>query len=231
MVSICLGVLKVFFVCMQVCGMYACVFTCADVHAHVYICMWKPWSRSGMLFDRMYCIHWGRTLSEPGTYHFVLAGWRTYSGIPYLCLPHARIIDRPPCPLSPVCSFWRYETLVLGFPWFTVRSLLAWTWQGSSRLPSHSEMTWAGGKVEELGWVESTLFAHAGPEGLRSIKSSVILDAMNQHPVKPKYTATHLVRMRSNPYSTSALCLQWRHSPIPEFSKSEETIRMSLYTV
>lgn len=47
-------------------------------------------------------------------------------------------------------------------------------------------MTWAGGEVEELGWVESTLFAHAGPEGLRSIKSSVILDAMNQHPINPK---------------------------------------------
>lgn len=47
-------------------------------------------------------------------------------------------------------------------------------------------MTRAGGEVEELGWVESTLFAHAGPEGLCSIKSSVILDAMNQHPVKLK---------------------------------------------
>lgn len=111
------GGLKVFCVCMQVCGMYACVFTCADVHAHVYICMWKPWGQSGMFFDWMDCIHWGRTLSEPGTYRFVLAGWLIYSGIPYLCLPYARIIDRPPCPLSPVCSFWRYETLVLTLTW------------------------------------------------------------------------------------------------------------------
>ena len=47
-------------------------------------------------------------------------------------------------------------------------------------------MTQVGGAVGELGWVESTLFVHAGPEGLRSIKSSVILDAMNQHSRKPK---------------------------------------------
>lgn len=39
MVFICLGGLKVFCVCTQVCGMYACVFTSVDVHAYVYVHM------------------------------------------------------------------------------------------------------------------------------------------------------------------------------------------------